>query len=107
MSKLDRTRAALARLVLAAGKIRLDDLAIVGGLPTREAGESDDWLRRRMVEALAEEGAARCSFCQRYDGQVGRLVAGGNGPACICAGARVHDGDADRVTARRAATAAR
>jgi hypothetical protein len=58
MTGPDPMRAALLRLIRAASGSRLDDLAAVVGLPTREAGESEESLRRRMAANLnAERGA--------------------------------------------------
>ena len=83
MTGPDPMRAALLRLIRASGS-RLGDLAAVVGLPTREAGESEDLLRRRMVANLNAERGARCSFCRKHDWEVGRIVASANGRAFLC-----------------------
>ena len=84
MTGADPMRAALLRLIGAASGSRLDDLAVVAGLPRREAGESEGSLRRRMVADLDAERGARCSFCRKYDWEVGRLVASADGCAFLC-----------------------
>jgi hypothetical protein len=84
MTDPDPVRAAFLRLIRAASGSRLDDLAIVAGVPRREAGESEDSLRRRMAAGLDAERVARCSFCRKHDWEVGRLVASGDGRACLC-----------------------
>jgi hypothetical protein len=84
MNGRDAQRAALVRLIRAASGSRLDDLAVVGGLPMREAGESDGSFRRRMVADLDAERGLLCSFCRKDDWRVGRLVASADGRACIC-----------------------
>jgi ClpX C4-type zinc finger len=84
MTGPDSPRDALLRLIRAAGRSRLDDLAIVAGLPKREAGESEDSLRRRMAADLDAEPGARCSFCRKRDWAVGRLVASADGRAFLC-----------------------
>jgi hypothetical protein len=80
MTGADPMRAAFLRLIRAASGSRLDDLAVVGGLPRRDAGESEDSFRRRM----AAERSARCSFCRKHDWEVGRLVASTDGRAFLC-----------------------
>jgi hypothetical protein len=80
----DAPRAALLRLIRAASGSRLDDLAVVAGLPRRETGEGEDSLRRRMAAALDAERGARCSFCRKHDWEVGRLVASVDGRAFLC-----------------------
>ena len=84
MNGRDAQRAALVRLIRAASGSRLDDLAVVGGLPMREAGESDGSFRRRMVADLDAERGLRCSFCRKDDWRVGRLVASSDGRAFLC-----------------------
>ena len=84
MNGRDAQRAALLRLIRAASGSRLDDLAVVAGLPRREVGESEDSLRRRMAAELDAERGSGCSFCRKDDWRVGRLVASADGRACIC-----------------------
>lgn len=84
MTGPDAPRAALLRLIRAASGSRLDDLAVVAGLPRREAAESEDSLRRRMAADLDAERGARCSFCRKYDWTVGQLVASADGRAFLC-----------------------
>jgi hypothetical protein len=84
MTDPDPVRAAFLRLIRAASGSRLDDLAVVAGLPRREAGESEDSLRQRMAAGLDAERTARCSFCRRHDWEVGRLVASADGSAFLC-----------------------